>query len=55
MIIQGVDWLDIINDLRGVGSAFYYDEAEEEATPTVRRDLHALLTFNYSGPFKNFK
>lgn len=53
-IFYDVSWLDIINDLF-CGSPFYYDKAEDEATPTHRRNLHALLNFDYSGQFKDLK
>lgn len=43
-----VSWLDIIRDLEGAGK-WFYEEAKEQASPTNRRDLHALINFKYTG------
>jgi hypothetical protein len=46
-----VSWLDIINDLKLVSSRYFYESAKEQASLTKRRDLHALIKFNYTGDF----
>lgn len=49
-----VSWLDIINDLYGAGK-WFYEQAKEEATPSHRRDLHALVNFEYTGDVLSLK
>ena len=45
-----VSWDDVVSDLRGSGR-YFYEDAKDSATETVRRNLHALLQFKYVGPF----
>lgn len=45
-----VSWLDIVQDLRSK-ELYYYESAKSDCGESVKRDLHALITFKYEGEF----
>lgn len=45
-----VSWDDVVNDLKS-SSLYYYETSKAESSETEKRDLHALITFKYEGPF----
>lgn len=45
-----VSWEDIVQDLRS-NQAYYYESAKSDCGNSVKRDLHALITFKYEGEF----
>ncbi|TCV51405.1 hypothetical protein [Pseudomonas sp. 460] len=45
-----VSWTDIVQDLRS-NELYYYEDAKSNCGDTVKRDLHALVSFKYEGEF----
>nr|WP_192963495.1 hypothetical protein [Pseudomonas fluorescens]CEK42338.1 hypothetical protein PQBR57_0385 [Pseudomonas fluorescens SBW25] len=45
-----VSWSDIVQDLRS-NKLYYYEDAKSKCGDSVRRDLHALVSFKYEGEF----
>lgn len=45
-----VSWSDIVQDLRS-NELYYYEDAKSKCGDSVRRDLHALVSFKYEGEF----
>lgn len=46
-----VRWGDIVEDLRLSNAAYYYQSSVESCSTTEKRDLHALIHFEYEGAF----
>lgn len=44
-----VAWADIVDDLGGQ-STYFYEGAKDICSATNKRDLHALVNFEYDGP-----
>lgn len=49
-----VSWADVVDDLFG-HSAYFYEAAKASCSATHKRDLHALLNFNYEGEFSGLR
>lgn len=45
-----VQWDDVVQDLQS-SSAYYYEDSKADCGDSVKRDLHALLSFKYEGEF----
>lgn len=46
-----VDWNEIVSDLRS-SSPYFYETSKKEANSRNKRDLFALINFEYQGEFK---
>lgn len=49
-----VSWGDVVQDLQS-DSDYFYEHEKQKCNRTVNRDLHALVNFNYDGPFALLK
>lgn len=49
-----VSWADVVQDLQS-NSDYFYEHEKERSSPTVNRDLYALVNFKYEGPFAQLR
>lgn len=49
-----VEWSGVIEDMRG-NDDYFYDAAKEACTLSDRRNLHALVNFQYQGDFAKLR
>jgi hypothetical protein len=45
-----VSWIDIVDDLKSA-TTYYYEDSKAKCGDSHKRDLHALVSFQYEGPF----
>ena len=45
-----VSWVDIVHDLKS-SSPYFYEDSKRSCSDSVKRDLHALISFKYEDEF----